>query len=398
MIPLRRNRDFVALWVGQAVSNLGISISSFAYPLVVLEVTHSAVKAGAVGSVLTATTFVVRLPAGALVDRLDRRRLMIVCDAARATASSSLAAAIALGHFRFAHVLVVAFVEGSMGTVFGPAESAAVRLAVAPEQRREAVALNQSRSQVPGVVGPPLGGALLAAGRSLPFVADAISYLVSLTAILMVRSPYRETQPAPRSRHVLADALDGVRWLWAQPFLRALLVWMSFASFALASIGLVILVYARDRGGSPGELGVMFALTSAGGVAGAVATPVILRRIRPRRLILAFSWLFAGMTATVLALSSPYAIGVAGGVAFLAAPALGALLFSSIATDAPDELQGRATSGAIQIAGLATPVAPLAAGLLVAHAGARTTLALYAGFAVLLALAAASSRRLGEHH
>jgi MFS family permease len=389
MIPLRRNRDFVALWVGQAVSNLGISISSFAYPLVVLEVTHSAVKAGAVGSVLTATTFVVRLPAGALVDRLDRRRLMIVCDAARATASSSLAAAIALGHFRFAHVLVVAFVEGSMGTVFGPAESAAVRLAVAPEQRREAVALNQSRSQVPGVVGPPLGGALLAAGRSLPFVADAISYLVSLTAILMVRSPYRETQPAPRSRHVLADALDGVRWL---------LVWMSFASFALASIGLVILVYARDRGGSPGELGVMFALTSAGGVAGAVATPVILRRIRPRRLILAFSWLFAGMTATVLALSSPYAIGVAGGVAFLAAPALGALLFSSIATDAPDELQGRATSGAIQIAGLATPVAPLAAGLLVAHAGARTTLALYAGFAVLLALAAASSRRLGEHH
>src|SRR3954467_4651159 len=95
--PLGRNRDFVALWVGQAVSNLGISISSFAYPLIVLAATGSPAKAGLVGSVLAGTTFTLRLPAGALVDRVDRKRLMIVCDAGRALASASLAAALAFG-------------------------------------------------------------------------------------------------------------------------------------------------------------------------------------------------------------------------------------------------------------------------------------------------------------
>src|SRR3954468_8560281 len=180
MTPLRRNREYVALWVGQAVSNLGISISSFAYPLVVLTATGSPVQAGLVTSVLYATTFALRLPAGAFVDRVDRKRLMIVCDAGRALSSASLALALALGHFWLAHVLVVAFVEGSLGTLFGPAESAAVRLVVAPEQRREAVAHNQARGQLPALVGPPVGGALLAAGRSLPFLVDAISYLASL--------------------------------------------------------------------------------------------------------------------------------------------------------------------------------------------------------------------------
>jgi MFS family permease len=187
--PLHRNREFVALWVGNAVSWLGISISSFAYPLVVLQATGSAAQAGLVGSVLTATTFFLRLPAGALTDRWDRKRIMIACDAGRAAGSASLALALAFGRFHLWHVLLVAFLEGSLGTLFGPAESAAVRRVVAPEQRREAVALNQSRVQLPSLVGPPLGGVLLSLSRALPFVADAVSYLVSLIAVLFVRTP-----------------------------------------------------------------------------------------------------------------------------------------------------------------------------------------------------------------
>src|SRR3954452_20234672 len=112
--PLGRNRDFVALWVGQAVSNLGISISSFAYPLVVLDATGSATKAGLVGTTLALTTFVLRLPAGALTDRWNRWRIMVACDAGRAAASASLAFALAVGRLHLWHVLAVAFVEGSL--------------------------------------------------------------------------------------------------------------------------------------------------------------------------------------------------------------------------------------------------------------------------------------------
>ena len=165
--PLRQNREFVALWLGQGVSNLGISISSFAYPVVVLAATGSGVKAGAVGSVLSATAFFLRLPAGALVDRWNRRAILVACDLGRVVNAGGFALALALGHFWYPHVLLVAFVEASLGVLFGPAEAAAVRRVVGAERAREAIAANASRSAVPGVLGPPLGGVLLGAGRAL---------------------------------------------------------------------------------------------------------------------------------------------------------------------------------------------------------------------------------------
>jgi len=384
--PLRKNREFVALWIGGAVSNLGISISSFAYPLVVLGATGSPGQAGLVGSVLTATTFFLRIPLGALTDRWDRKRIMVACDAGRAAASASLALALGFDGFHLWHVLLVAFVEGSLGTLFGPSESAAVRLVVAPEQRREAVARNASRMQVPSVIGPPIGGVLLSAGRALPFVADAVSYLVSLLAIVTLRTPLHERHDEDGA--TAGGMFEGVRWLWRHAFLRALLVWMSLQTLVFAGIGLVIVVLARDLGATSGQLGVLFAITSAGGLAGAFATPRLLQSVSPTLLVLGFSWAFAGATFLLLAVDSPYAIGVIGAIPFFLVPAVGSLLFSTIAAEAPDHLQGRTTAGAIQVAGLLAPVAPLAAGLLLGTLGARHTILLYGGFLVLLAIEA----------
>jgi len=384
--PLRHNREFVALWVGGAVSNLGISISSFAYPLVVLAATGSTAQAGLVGSVLTGTTFFLRLPLGALTDRWDRKRIMVACDAGRAAASASLALALAFVGFHLWHVLLVAFVEGSLGTLFGPSESAAVRLVVAPEQRREAVATNASRMQVPGVLGPPIGGVLLSAGRALPFAADAVSYLVSLLAILTLRTPLREARVADSA--TAGGMLEGIRWLWRHAFLRALLVWMSLQTLVFGGIGLVIVVLARDLGATSSQLGLLFAITSAGGVAGALATPRLLRSVSPVVLVLGFSWTFAVATLLLPALHSPYALGLLGAIPFFLVPSVSSLLFSAIAAEAPDHLQGRTTAGAIQVAGLFGPVAPFAAGLLIAGVGAADACFLYGGFLVVLAIGA----------
>jgi MFS family permease len=391
--PLHRNRDFVALWVGNAVSWLGISISSFAYPLVVLQATGSAAKAGLVGSVLTATTFFLRLPAGALTDRWDRKRIMIACDAGRAAGSASLAVALALGHFHLWHVLIVAFLEGSLGTLFGPAESAAVRRVVAPEQRREAVALNQSRVQLPGLIGPPLGGVLLSISRALPFVADAISYLVSLIAVLFVRTGLRDP---PTDRDDTRSIFEGIRWLWRRPFLRALLVWMGLGSLAFGGIGLVILVLARSHGASSFELGVMFSIVAAGMVAGALATPRLIRRFSGRTLVVTSAWILPAAWFLLLPTHSPYLIGLLGAVASFLGPAVAAVLFSTIAEDAPDHLQGRTTAGAIQISSMPAPIAPLAAGLLLGALGPRETVIVYGVFLIALAVMATTSRGLRE--
>lgn len=379
--------------MGQAVSNLGIGISSFAYPLVVLAVTGSAFRAGAVGSVLAGTAFVLRLPAGAVVDRVPRRRLLVLCDLGRALNSAGFAAALALGHFWFPHVLAVAFVEAALGVLFGPAETAAVRRVVGPERVREAVAANASRASLPGVLGPPLGGVLLAAGRSLPFVADAISYTVSLACVLTVRTPLGPDREPTHGDRPVARVLEGIRWIRRDPFLRAILLLFMWFGLALGSIGLVLLVLARDQGAASGEIGLMYAITGAGSVLGALATPRLVR-IRPYVLVLLFAWLATAATLSLAVLHSPIAFGLVGAVPFFFVPPLNAVLFGRIGERAPDELQGRATSAAIQLASLLGPVGPIAAGALIGVTGAAHAALAYGALIGVLAVLATLSPAL----
>jgi fucose permease len=110
--------------------------------------------------------------------------------------------------------------------------------------------------------------------------------------------------------------------------------------------------------------------------------------VQPGAVVVAFSWTFAVAILLLLVPRSPYAIGALGAAAFFLVPALGSLLFSTISTDAPDELQGRTIAGAIQIASLGAPLAPLLAGVLAGALGARHTILVYGGFACVLAIGA----------
>jgi MFS family permease len=118
------------------------------------------------------------LPAGALVDRWNRKRVMLIADAGRALALGSLALVLAVGSLSLAQIIVVAFVEGSLFVFFSLAESAALPQIVPKEQLPTAVAQNQARVQGADLVGQPLGGALFGISRLLPFAADAVSYAV----------------------------------------------------------------------------------------------------------------------------------------------------------------------------------------------------------------------------
>src|SRR5918912_691415 len=108
--PLRRNRDFLLLWSGQAISELGTRTAWIAYPLLVLALTGSPAKAGIVGFANRFPLVVFSLPAGALVDRWERKRIMLVCDAGRAVGVGSIALSLALGRLAFAQIVLVAAV------------------------------------------------------------------------------------------------------------------------------------------------------------------------------------------------------------------------------------------------------------------------------------------------
>lgn len=182
-----------------------------------MDLTGSAAWAGVLAGALMATAFLLRLPAGLVTDRVDRRRLMMWCDAGRCVALASIAVAYFAGTLEFAHLLLVAVVEGTRGVLFAPAEAAAVRRVVAPRQVGEAVARNQARSQLAGLLGPPVGGVLYVWSRGLPFVADALTYAVSLVTVAGLRTPLSEPVPPPRHR-LRAELVEGLAWLWHDRF------------------------------------------------------------------------------------------------------------------------------------------------------------------------------------
>lgn len=203
-IPLWRNRDFLLLWTGQVVSTLGTRISGLAYPLLVLAITGSAAQAGLVAAAQAAPFVIWFLPAGALVDRWPRKRIMLIADAGRAVALASVAGAVVLGRITIGHLIVVAFVEGTLYVFFLLAETAALPYVVPKPQLPAGVAQNQARDQGADLIGQPLGGFLFGLGQAVPFAVDAVSYLVGLALVAPIRRSLEE-EHAPQRRHLLAE-------------------------------------------------------------------------------------------------------------------------------------------------------------------------------------------------
>jgi predicted MFS family arabinose efflux permease len=380
---LRRNPHFVLLWTAQAVSQLGTSVSSLAYPLLVLQLTGSAFDAGLVAATLAGTAMVLRIPAGLITDLSPLRALMLTADAVRAAAVGSIAVTVWTGHVSLAQILVVAAVEAAVGTAFGPADFAAVRLVVPAGQRGTAVAATQSRSQLAGLLGPLVGGGLFAAHPALPFAADALSYLGSFACIIAVRIG----RTRQRSSRVAAETLAGLRWLRRQPFLWAAVWWTAILMATFASVGLILVVLARDRGASPSEIGAMYSLSAAGGFIGAWAAPALYRHLSGPATLRAAAWLDAAAAIALLWPRSPYVVGVIGAFAFFLVPATQTALFGRLSQTCPDHLVGRAQAAATLVTSAAAPVAPIVAGAFLDAYGPETSVIacalLFAGLAIV---------------
>jgi MFS family permease len=194
------------LWGGQALSELGSQASTIAYPLLVLALTGSAAKAGIVGFAKFVPLPLFALPSGVIVDRVNRKILMMACDGIRATALASIPIAFVLGQPTFAQVVGVAFIDGALFATSYIAERGALRQIVPPEQIPQAVAQNEGRTFAASIAGPPLGGLLFSAGRALTFLVDAISYSASTVALALTRGRFQQPRgdpPRPVRREIV---------------------------------------------------------------------------------------------------------------------------------------------------------------------------------------------------
>jgi len=142
---LGRNRDFMLLWSGETLSELGSQISTVAFPLLVLALTGSPAQAGVVGLAKWLPLALFALPAGVAADRVNRKHLMIACDAGRALALASIPVVLAIGRPPYLQIIAVAFVDGALFAVSHITERSALAQLVPAAQLPAAVAQNEAR-------------------------------------------------------------------------------------------------------------------------------------------------------------------------------------------------------------------------------------------------------------
>jgi hypothetical protein len=382
--PLRRNRDFMLLQAGQLLSGAGSQSSTLAYPLLVLAATHSAAQAGLVSFAAIAPMAVFGLFAGAAADRWSRKRLMIAADVVRAAAIAALASAILLDRLALWQILLASVIEATATTFFAAAHPGALRAVVPVRQLPDAAGAQEARRAVVRLGGPPLGGALFAVGRAAPFLFDAASYACSTLALLAMRTPFQQPRdPAPM--RLRAQIGEGLRYLWAQPFLRVTTFLYGIGNFIGPGVLLALVVVGGRQGLSSGEIGVLFAAFGAAALLGSVASPLFRRGLSIRAILLLELWTWSAMWGFLM-WPSVYVL-LAGIVPFgMAAPVTDSVINGYLVAMTPDRLLGRVESARRTISLLIAPLGPLLAGLLLSTVSARATIAAFAASGLALAL------------
>jgi MFS family permease len=396
--PLMRNRDFLLLWGGQAVSVLGTSISTLALTLLALALTGSPAHAGLIAAVQLAPYLALSLPAGALVDRWDRKRLMIACDAIRWLAYGSVPAAFLADHLQVAQLYLVALISGTAFVFFDVAQLAALPQVVAEAQLAQANALNDAAISVATLIGPGLSGTLIGlaqtpvAGGALAYGLDSLSFLVSVLSLSRMRVAFQERGRARADQAEMAASDDarvpssteirmhqeiraGLRFSWSQRPIRLLAALVLAIGLLASPADLALIVLARNQLHADARLiGVIFSVGSGGGIIGAALAPSIQRGFRLGAIVAATTGC-EGLACAVIALAhAPWMlmVGMAGITA--AIPIFGAVQVSFRLAATPDELQGRVSS----VFGLlffgVQPLGTAAGGLLLPVVGPRIEL------------------------
>ncbi|WP_433063339.1 MFS transporter [Dactylosporangium sp. CS-033363] len=388
---LGRNADFVRLWLSQTLSATGSRVSYLVYPLLVLTITGSASAAGVVAAVAALAGVAVRIPAGVLLDRANRRTVMLYSEAVRIAAMAAALVAVAIDRAPPALIAVVAAIDAGGSALFVSAERTILRHIVPLHQVPAATARNEARTFTAELLGPALGGALYGLTRAAPFVFNIVAYGVSFAAVLAIRKPLR-SEPPPAREGWAASFAGGIRFVAREPFLRALATVGPLLNMAFTGIVFVVVVVLHDAGAPPQGIGLAMASVAVGGIAGAATAPWLQRALRPRRLVVGLSWLSASMAALCVLLPAGYWVVAPLPVLVLLAPATTATLFGHQTAVTPDHLQGRVVSALGLLVTLMNPVAPLLAGFLLARWDSSVAFGAFAGIFAIAAIVVTVSR------
>jgi MFS family permease len=391
--PLLRNRDYMLLWSGQVVSAFGSSMANIVFPLLILAMTTSteypngnAALAGITGALASLPYLLFSLPVGALIDRWNRKRVMIICDFFRALNAASIPIAMYFGVLTVWQLMLNAFIEGTFFVFFNIAEVAALPRVVVRKQLPQASAQNEAGFIAAFLAGPPIGAFLFQnVSRSLPFIADAVSYFVSLISLMFIRTKFQGERPA-EERHILVEIREGLSWLWRNKLIRYMSFLTGASNFVSAGSGLVLIILAKELGASDTEIGWMFSIGALGGIAGSILGGQIQKRFTFGQVIIAVGWINVLIFPLYIVSPNFFFLGVVSALLFMLGPIYNVVQFSYRLALIPDELQGRVNSTFRLIAFGFQPMGQAIAGVLLQSVGAIYTILFYLFWLLLFAV------------
>ncbi|WP_343916163.1 MFS transporter [Agrococcus citreus] len=284
---LWRDGNFLTMWSGQALAQLGSQVTELAIPvLAVLLLGATELEVGFLGAAGVAAFLVVGLPAGAWIDRMRKRHVMIWADAVRAVALAALPLLWWAGVLEMWHLYAVALVVGVATVFFDVSYQSLIPSLVRPAQMAEANGKLEATYQVANIGGPAVGGWLIGiVAAPVAILATVGTYAASAVALLLTRD-HEEPRAADDRAPILREIGEGMRWVFGNPLLRRIVMTTGVFNFSSTlSFTLLPIFLLRELGFIPAAMGVVFSLGAVGGLAGAIATPHIVRRIGEARAI-----------------------------------------------------------------------------------------------------------------
>jgi MFS family permease len=364
--------DFGRFWLGQTISNLGSSFTLFALPLLVFKLTGSPLNLG----VTTAAEFVpyllFGLVIGAWVDRVDRKRLMIATDMARAAVIAVIPLLAAVGQLSVGWVYVVAFAGSTLNIAFDAAEFAAIpSLVPSGDDLVTANGRVQASYSAAQVAGPLLAGLLITvAPVQQVLLVDAASFLVSAGMLALIATPFNAPRDGEGRRAIRQEVAEGLRYVLGHPVLRNISAMMALINLVAATVYAQLVVFAkRQLDASDSRVALLYAAGSAGVVLLSLAAGPVRRRLSFSLAALG-ALALDGLLTIVLATTRWYWVALA-----LWAAISGLGIFFNINTVSlrqqivPNHLLGRVISIAGVLAWSAIPVGALVGGWAVERTG-----------------------------
>ena len=365
---LRRNKAFVVFWSARTISFAGTGITTIVLPVLVYQLTGSPAWVASVSAIELVPYIAFGLLAGALADRLNRKKIMVACDATAAFLLAAVPAAAALHLLGMAQVLIVALGIATVFVWFDAANFGTLPVLVDRAELPVAASLIDSSGSVALIIAPTLGAALLTV-MSPPYALgfDAASYVISALLLLSIRRPFGRPRHEQDRLRIRADIGEGLRFLWRQPVIRTLTFSVFCACLTWGGTFGLLVVYANRAlhlTGVDVRLGLLYSAGELGGLLSTVAVPLLIRRPAIGRLTAAFLAADAAALA-FLAIAPSYGWAL---LAFFCYELAYAMVITTGITVrqmlTPDHLQARVNTAGRMIAAGGIPIGALLGGLL----------------------------------